>query len=69
MEYGFEDLLKDRLFWKDDEGNLREGEKYFKEELKRMENALKTSFSSSPMDKTIFDHRKKIMNVFINSQI
>ena len=38
------------------------------EEMKRMENALKTSFSSSPLDKVVYDHKKTIMNAFFKSQ-
>ena len=38
------------------------------EEMKRMENALKTSFSSSPLDKIVYDHKKTIMSAFVKSQ-
>ena len=38
------------------------------EEVKRMENALKTSFSSSPLDKLVYDNRKNIMSAFVKSQ-
>ena len=38
------------------------------EEMKRMQNALKTSFSSSPLDRIVYDNRKNIMSAFVQSQ-
>ena len=37
------------------------------EEMKKLENMLKTSFNSSPSDKLVHDHKKNILDVFAQS--